>query len=380
MNASVTTLPSVPSLREEVTVGNMARFTAMMRRSPIWVSMILPVLLTIGVGWVDDVTGWEVSLFVFYALPIVLAVWWSGVVPGIATSLFSGIVWWVANMDVHPYETLLGYIWALVNRECYFGVVVFAVNAVRHRQEEDSARIRMLEERRQLEQDIVRVSEHEQQRIGQDLHDGLCQQLAAIGLAVRALADDLQVQKLAAAGDASLIGDSIQQAVLEARSMARGIFPVHVDRTGLSPALQDLAATTSRLTGVTITVRELADVQIDHPDTAMHLYRIAQEAVANAVRHGGAQNITINLLISGSSLELRVNDDGRGMPPHSTTTRTTQGGMGLRTMRYRAEMLGARLDILPRNGGGTCVSCRLPLLNPTEPQTWPELKRSILAD
>ena len=95
------------------------------------------------------------------------------------------------NYATRPYETTLGYVWATVSRGVFFGVVAYAATAVRNRQEADAAaRIQALEERRQLEEDLVAVSEHEQQRIGWDLHDGLCQQLAAIGLAARSLADD----------------------------------------------------------------------------------------------------------------------------------------------------------------------------------------------
>jgi signal transduction histidine kinase len=381
MNAAPPILSTIATTISAAPAARSGGMTVWMRSTSPWVANILPTLLTLLMAWLDYETGWEVSLFIFYAVPIVMAVWWAGPKSGIVMVIFSGVVWWVANHGSHPYETSFGYAWALINRLFYFGVVVFAVGIVRNKQEADSRHIRMLEERRQMEQDIVRVSEHEQQRIGQDLHDGLCQQLAAIGLAVRALADDLKTRDTTAAHDADQIEESIQQAVLEARSLARGIFPVHVDRAGLSPALQDLARSTSRLTGVKIEVRELAEVQIEHPDTAMHLYRIAQEAVANGVRHGGAQHIIISLLISGSSVELRIEDDGTGMPDFSAAAaRPRSGGMGLRTMRYRAQMLGAHLDILPRTGGGTCVSCRLPLLTQTEPQTWPLLKTPPRAD
>lgn len=332
--------------------------TAKMRKSSAWLALIIPGLITVFMGWLDYISGWEVSLFIFYAIPIILAVWWSGSLGGILIAILSGFVWWLANEADHPYETHLGYAWALFNREFYFGVVVFAVNAVRNKQDADAARIRMLEERRQLEHDIVSVSEHEQQRIGQDLHDGLCQQLAAIGCAARVLADDLQAQGITAAHDAALIETSVQEAVLEARNLARGIFPVHVDRSGLSAALVDLAQSTSRLTSVEIEVRESAEVALDDPEVSMHLYRIAQEAVANALKHSGAKHVLIDLRLSPKELALRIEDDGSGIGLDSS--RFTEG-MGLRTMRYRAQTLGALLKITPRLCGGTIVSCQLPL-------------------
>ena len=246
----------------------------------------------------------------------------------------------------------------MLSRLIFYGVVVFSVASVRKKQEADATRIQMLEEHRQLEHDIVTVSEHEQQRIGQDLHDGLCQQLAAIGCAARMLADDLSAQGSAAAQDALLIEASVQQAVLEARSLARGIFPVHVDQSGLSSALKELALNTSRLTSVEIQVRESVEVSLEDPEVFMHLYRIAQEAVANAVKHSAAMHIILDLRMRHDELTLMIEDDGSGIQM-SAVAQTE--GMGLRTMRYRAQMLGANLVVCPRPAGGTQVICRLPL-------------------
>ncbi|WP_395740805.1 sensor histidine kinase [Prosthecobacter sp.] len=333
-----------------------AILTARMRARPLWISLITPMVLTVLIGWLDYITSFEVSWFIFYALPIILAVWWAGARGGMAAAVVSGGVWWVANRYSSPYHTLMGYSWAMLNRQFYFCVLVFAVNAVRNKQDADAAHIRMLEERRQLELDIIRVSEHEQQRIGQDLHDGLCQQLAAIGCAVHALAEDLQAQQQPTAQDAALVVESVRQAVADARDLARGIFPVHVDDSGFSVALKDFAGKTSRLTGVSIKIEENGEIQIDTPKVAMHLYRIAQEAVANAVRHGKASEIVISLNQRDEALEMRVEDNGIGL----NADKAAQGvGMGLRTMRYRAQSVGAGFEIKPRIEGGTCVWCRL---------------------
>lgn len=334
------------------------RLTMAMRRRPLWVALMPSVFITVIMGWLDLATGWELSLFIFYAFPIVLAVWWGESRAGIGCAVLCGVVWWVANAATHPYETLVGFAWAFINREFYFFVVVFAVVVVRRKQDDDAARIRMLEERRQLEQDIVRVSEHEQQRIGQDLHDGLCQQLAAIGCATRVLAEELQSRQVPEASDAVMIEESIQQAVMETRNLARGIFPVHVDRDGLSAALSDLVRTTSKFTGVSIEIEESTEIHLASPETAMHLYRIVQEAVANAVRHGAADRIRIGLQLQEREMEMSIEDNGRGLPMEKKSTGV---GMGLRTMYYRAQSLGAQLAIKPRPGGGTIVQCLLPL-------------------
>jgi signal transduction histidine kinase len=188
------------------------------------------------------------------------------------------------------------------------------------------------------------------------LHDGLCQQLAAIGCAARALADDLQAGQRPEAQDAVNIERALQETVQDARGLARGIFPVHVDRIGLSAALAEMAQSTQRLTGVAIHVTDSAEVQLDDPEVSMHLFRIAQEAVANAVKHSGAREVVISILPDGNHLELRVDDNGRGMPARGTPA---SSGMGLRTMRYRVHALGAEMAIEPRAGGGTSIWCRV---------------------
>ncbi len=335
-----------------------AAATNAMRSQPTWMTTTVAVVTTLAIGWLDHITGFEITWFVFYGIPIFLAVWWGGTKSGLFIALLSGVVWWLANMTTSPYVTQLGYAWALLNRLVYLCVVVVAVTASRNKQEADEARIQMLEERRQLEKDIVSVSEHEQQRIGQDLHDGICQQLAAIGCAARVLAEDLQAQGIQSAQDASLIEGSIQQVVLEARNLARGIFPVHVDRSGLAAALVDLGKMVSRLTGTSIIVNDCVDVPLDAPEVSMHLYRIAQEAVANAVKHSEATEVHIAMKLEDDRLELRIEDNGKGMPPLS---RMRGDGMGLRTMHYRAQALQADLAIGQQSNGGILVSCRLQL-------------------
>jgi len=356
MNAS-TISTTFPPETEQKRANFWAVITNTMRSQPVWLTIVLMSATVLGIGWLDYITGFQVTLLIFYGVPIFLAVWWAGNKPGLFIALLSCLVWWLANMSTTRQSTQ-GYAWTLANRLFYQCALVFAVAALRNKHESDAARIRMLEERRQLEKDIVSVSEHEQQRIGQDLHDGICQQLAAIGCAVRVLADDLQAQGIPAAQDASLIEGSLQQVVIEARNLAHGIFPVHVDRSGLAAALAGLGKTTSRLTGTTIVVDDCADVPLDTPEVSMHLYRIAQEAVANAVKHSGATEIRISMKLKGDWLELRVEDNGKGMP---ATGSMPSEGMGLRTMQYRAQALHARLAIEQRPQGGTLVSCRLQL-------------------
>jgi signal transduction histidine kinase len=335
---------------------SLRRPTHFIEKCPRWVIAVLLLSLCLLIGWLDKLSGWEWSLFIFYAIPISLAVWWGGARAGYVLAVVCAVIWWMANHEENPYQTHWGYSLALVSRFAYFCIAAACAAVIRSKQESDAARIETLEELRQLEQDIVSVSEYEQQRIGQDLHDGLCQQLAAIGCAARALADDLSARSLVEARDAENIELELQATVVEARSLARGIYPIHVDRTGLSTALNELAETTSRMTGVPIDVSEWSEVHVEDADVAMHLYRIAQEAVSNALKHSGADEVAIGLRAMGDMLELRIEDNGKGLawPPARGAS-----GMGLRTMRYRARALGAELEFEPRPGGGTAVVCSL---------------------
>jgi signal transduction histidine kinase len=151
------------------------------------------------------------------------------------------------------------------------------------------------------------------------------------------------------------------------RELARGIFPVQMDELGLSVALEDLARITSRLTGINVSLLDKGDTHVEGSEVGMHLYRIAQEAVNNAAKHSGAKNVTIRLSRTETALELVIADDGRGMPP----SHRRDSGMGLHSMRYRAEVLGGTVDIQSTVGEGTTVSCQIPLRQPTPPLVAP---------
>lgn len=336
----------------------LTRMTRTLAPLPVWAIYFGAFVLSLAIAWLDWFTGSEVSLFVFYSVPVLLVVWLVGLPAGLVLSVVNSAIWMIVNMHTNHFDTLWGFYSAGINRIICFAIMAIGANAARKKSDADAEHIRVLEEMRQLEREILTVSEYEQQRIGQDLHDGLCQQLAAIGCATRALADDLQSRAVPEAADAMKIEEALQQSVIDARNLARGIFPVHVDRTGLCAALNELAGATHKLTGVPIKVLDTSqEVQVEDPDVAMHLYRISQEAVANAVKHSGATQITISLDATGSRLELRIEDNGVGMPAQAGNG---LAGMGLRTMRYRAHAMGATLDIEPRPGGGTLVRCVLP--------------------
>ncbi len=305
------------------------------------------------IGWVDQATGWELSVYVFYAIPILLLVWQGEKQLAILLAVLCGVVWWLANWTDNPYRSEWSYHWASFGRVVYFVLVAVGGNSIRAKQEADRALIMTMKNTRRLEREIVEASEHEQQRIGRDLHDGLCQHLAAIGCVARSLADDLRARSLPEAGEAGKIEQLLHDSVVQTRDLARGIVPVLSGGAGLAVALDELAATTKSLTGMKVSFREEGEVRLDEPEVAMHLYRIAQEALNNALRHSHGTEVIISLCREGKSVRLTVADDGSGLPKNADT----RAGMGLRTMDYRARSLGTALEIRPRSPHGTLVSC-----------------------
>jgi PAS domain S-box-containing protein len=210
--------------------------------------------------------------------------------------------------------------------------------------------------RKELESQVTQVSEAERQRIGQDLHDGLGQLLTGLGYLSSALQRKLSDKALPEAQDAAVISGHLKEAISLTRSLARGLCPVGLQADGLTAAMRELAAMTEETCHLRCLFRSSRPVPLRDAATATHLYRIAQEAVNNAVRHGRAKRIDIDLSSRPEGVFLTVEDDGAGIP----ADHAGHGGMGLRIMDYRARAIGGRLEIGPRDGGGTRVLCRVP--------------------
>ena len=207
--------------------------------------------------------------------------------------------------------------------------------------------------RKLMEKQIAEVSDREQRRIGQDLHDGLCQHLVSVAFAGELLRENLAGQQLPEAAQAEAIVEMVNEAISEARNVARGLYPVRLEVDGLASALEELAANVQSRSGVTCRFSCDERVCIFDEVAGSNLYRIAQEAVNNAVKHGGGTAISIGLGAVEEEVTLTVTDNGAGFPPASGRG----GGMGLFIMNYRAKMIGASLDIRRGARGGTVVIC-----------------------
>jgi two-component system CheB/CheR fusion protein len=212
-------------------------------------------------------------------------------------------------------------------------------------------------ERHRLERQILEISDREQARIGQDIHDGLCQHLVSLAFDANALHRDLSAEKRPEAKTARRIAHYLDQAITEARQLSRGLFPVRLGTVGLGAALHELANGTSALFKIQCRFDTEGPVAIKHAGMATHLYRIAQEAVANAVKHARASTVRIRLHAHPGQVELSVEDDGAGLSPAKRKKAT---GLGLHIMDYRARAVGGTLQVGPGRRGGTIISCCVP--------------------
>lgn len=214
--------------------------------------------------------------------------------------------------------------------------------------------VRDITTRVDLEREILAVAERERERIGRELHDDLCQELLGIEFMSESAARRWEAVTPGAAQDYRVVSGSIRAAISHARELARGLSPpaVMVDR-GLVPALQDLALRTQRVFQRKCTCRCPAPVVLHDESTAINLYRIAQEAVSNAIRHGQASRVEIALTATGRDLVLAIHDNGCGLPD----TAGRSEGMGLHIMHYRAGVINGSLSVQRRPRGGTTVRC-----------------------
>jgi len=211
-------------------------------------------------------------------------------------------------------------------------------------------------ERRELERELVEISERERQRIGYDLHDTLGQQLAGIAFLSKVLEQRLAAHNAAEATQAAQIVTFVNQAIEQARTLAMGLAPVTLETYGLVFALQELAASMEALFHCACKVSSHHAIHITDHAVAIHLYRIVQEAINNAVKHGKATQITITLALRREGgMMLMVHDNGAGFP----TVVAERPGMGLRIMHHRARMIGATLEVQRGAPGGACVICTL---------------------
>ncbi|HTT82959.1 MAG TPA: sensor histidine kinase [Rhizomicrobium sp.] len=328
---------------------------------------VYSILLTLLVGYLDYETGPGISMSAYYLLPLALAAWYVGWRFSIAIVMLGIGVWipanfWNGDPNFHNFPVLA---WNATVQVFSDAIVVFVVTRLRELNASLEARVREraadltkeIVERERVQEELLNVSEREQRRIGRDLHDGLCQHLAATALTCQLLREELAEQGVAGAGRAQKVVELIEKSIRLSRQSARGLDPVAMDSEGLMSALEEMTATTSDLFRVPCTFECESPVLIHDSTVAEHLFRIAQEAVRNAVTHSRASRIAVTLETTENGLELRIEDDGTGFEPERSSTK----GMGLRIMPLRAKLIGAAFRAISSPGAGTAITCLLPM-------------------
>jgi two-component system, NarL family, sensor histidine kinase UhpB len=216
-----------------------------------------------------------------------------------------------------------------------------------------SISMRDITERKRLEQEILDVSGRERHSIGRDLHDGLGQELTGVALMLRGLASRIQARCPDVVDQVNEVVGHVNQSIETARSLARGLLPVRTETGGLTAALRALAARSRDLDGLEVNFgAEVFPGFAPTETNASHLYRITQEALTNAARHGHATLIDISLQARENGFALRIADNGVGLMPGAQSG----AGMGLKIMKYRADMIGARFQITANQPRGTVIT------------------------
>lgn len=334
-------------------------------RWPPWLFRVVSLAIVVVVGVVDYATGHEILLSSFYLAAVAFAVWTAGRGFALFIAILSVVAWLLGDFAagaVYPRALVPAWNAAII---FVFYLVVIALLARLHDLHSDLERrvkartlalTEEIAERERLEREILDVGERERRRVGRDLHDSLGQLLTGTALVGQVLEDKLASASAPEAHDAGKLVGLVEEAVELTRRLARGLDPVEMDGGGLSQGLRELAQATHQLGTVRCEFRPSGELSVRDSVTATHLYRIAQEAVTNAIKHGRARCIKIGLEEEGENIRMTVCDDGAGLPEADRRG----NGMGLRVMSHRAKVLGGTLDVRSRNGGGTAVICEVP--------------------
>lgn len=312
-----------------------------------------------GIGFLDCVSGTEISWSVLYIFPISIATWYLGAWTGYAIALLSIALWLGSDIfiGVHFSSWLVPF-WNSIIRLGLYGVFIQVLLFVRTANEQLEFKvIERTAELLRLERELIAAGERERRRIGADLHDGLGQHLAATALAAQMLRRQLLTRSAPEAEKASELVSLIEQSLTISRGLAKGLQPIEMHGSGLMQALQDLADSAKRMFPISCEFKCDAPVVVSDIAVAEQLYRIAQEATTNAVKHGHAASLVISLEAEEDGISLTITDDGVGFVSPSRG----QDGMGIRIMSKRASLVGGQLSVVSSPGNGTVVHCHLPI-------------------
>ena len=310
----------------------------------------------------DYVTGYRLTFFLFYLVPILFVLKRCGQGAAFVMSFISSAAWITADIAAGDvYSDLLTPIWNTAIRLSVYLMVVSLVTTRRELESQVRQRTATLkaqmEENNRLEKELIAASEREQRRIGHDLHDSLGQHLTATAFAGKVLSKKLAAQALPEKAAAEQIVHMVEDGIELTRRLARSLHPVELEAGGFLTSLQELVANISRSFNVECTFESPPTLALNDPASNIHIYRIIQEAISNAIRHGHAKKIVVRIEVVGTKVNLSITDDGIGLSDQPGARK----GMGLRIMDYRAKLIGATFVIDRLNRGGTRATCLIPL-------------------
>jgi len=321
--------------------------------------------LVLLVGNFDYLTGEELSFSVFYLVPIALATRYQQGKAPYFFAVFAGMVWLTVELLSHPgFSNPLIPFWNAVVRIVFFLLLVGFMNVLARRDARLESEVRrqtaalreMISSRRTLEREMAQAVAHEHSQIARELHDGVGQYLAGLAFQARALADELQRDGSPRSDRAGSLVEKLTVTNRMLRRLDHLLSPSIATEGGLAVALGRLVADVRQFSGVKCTLGLPEASFVIGEFQAMTLFRIAQEAINNSVKHAGTGAVRVDLVVDESGLRLVVADDGRGI----TGSGEQDSGEGLRIMRHRADLIGASLDIRSGGGSGCVVECVLP--------------------
>jgi len=324
------------------------------------------------VGLVDLVTGTEISMSIFYLLPVGLVTWFGSYAAGLCVAVAAGVTW--LGLDLFSGITFsnrgIPY-WNGAVRLGFFLVTCVLLHKIRILTgnldalvEERTAQLQAEIARREaLEREAVEMSRREQERIANELHDQFGGCLGGLAFRLKSLAEKLERAGRPEAGDARDFVVTVNELMKQVRAFARLLSPM--DGTSFAQALSQLGLEMERVFGTRCLVDIAADIPILTDHQTEHLYRITQEAVRNAIQHAAAKQVDISLAQQDGQLLLTIQNDGK---PWNVPAEPAQG-LGLRIMRHRCGILGGTLHIQPQVPTGTCLTCKVPNRRDLSPQT-----------
>src|SRR5258708_1417262 len=318
------------------------------------------------IGIIDYISGTTISLQVFYLVPIALALAWLGFFAAFVTAACSIIARvggdYLLGAEYTPRPSIF---WNTLGFFTTYMIVVWILQSFitlrRELEERVSSRTAALARevlaREQLQRELIEISERERRTIGNDLHDGLGQHLTAMAFAAEVLSQQLASQDERAANTAREIVRLAEEGILQSRQLARGLLLTAIEPRNLNRELEELAATVERQTGVRCHYVAQRPPLVGDSSTASHIFRIAQQAVRNSMKHAQPTALTLSLTGENEALGPSISDNGPGLP----LTARKDAGVGLRVMAHRAKLIGGDFSLESTPGKGTHVRCRVPL-------------------